>query len=390
MDFSSRIPSDLTSNPISKLVDSLPEGHLIDLTESNPTKCGFHYPGNLFESLSTNKNSAYTPQPAGMLEARQVIADYLLKRGLKVKSSQLLLTSSTSEAYAYLFKLLGNPGDKFLVPIPGYPLIDHLARLELVLPVPYPFKVIPGWPLDRDKFHKLLLEKPKAVIAVNPQNPTGVALSEDELTIVLQACEKNRMAFISDEVFWDYLLPPRSYRPFPHPEVLSFRLGGLSKCLGLPQLKLAWILVEGPEPMVSEAMERLEFIADTYLSVQTPVQNALPTLFQTADDFQNQVRTRISQNREILENRLMHLKDKIRLWPFEGGWYNLIEIMNPPLNDEAWVMQLAEKEGVLIHPGSFYDISEGCFGVISLLPKTKNFEVGSDRLTHHLGGLLRI
>lgn len=390
MDFSSRIPSDLTSNPISKLVDSLPKRHLIDLTESNPTKCGFHYPENLFESLITNKNSAYTPQPAGMLEARQVIVDYLSKRGLKVKSSQLLLTSSTSEAYAYLFKLLGNPGDKFLVPTPGYPLIDHLARLESVIPVPYSFKVQPGWPLDQVEFHKLLEKKSKAVIAVNPQNPTGVALSEDELAIVLQACANNRMAFISDEVFWDYLLPPRPCRPFLNPEVLSFRLGGLSKCLGLPQLKLAWVLVEGPETMVSEAMERLEFIADTYLSVQTPVQNALPNLFQTADDFQNQVRTRISQNRGILENRLTPLKDKIRLWPFEGGWYNLVEIINPLLNDEAWVMQLAEKEGVLIHPGSFYDISEGCFAVISLLPKTKNFEVGIDRLTHHLGGILRI
>jgi hypothetical protein len=388
MDFSFRIPSDLTSNPISKLIDSIPQENLIDLTESNPTKCGFHYPENLFESLSTNKNSAYAPQPAGMLEARQVIADYLFKRGLKVKSSQLLLTSSTSEAYAYLFKLLGNPGDKFLVPTPGYPLIDHLARLESVLPLPYPFKVTLGWPLDQVEFHKLLEEKPKAVIAVNPQNPTGVALSESDLNLVLQACAKNRMAFISDEVFWDYLQPPRSYRPFSHHEVLSFRLGGLSKCLGLPQLKLAWILVEGPELMISEALERLEFIADSYLSVQTPVQNALPNLFQTADDFQNQVRTRISQNRKILEDLLNPFKEKVQLWPFEGGWYNLIEMMNKSQTDEEWVMELIEKAQILIHPGSFYDIGECCLGVISLLPKTGNFKMGILRLINHLSRVL--
>ena len=388
MDFSKRTPVDLSANPIFDLINSLSQQNLIDLTESNPTQCGFTYPSSLLNPLSKPCNLIYKPDPVGTLEARQALADYYSKRGLKTLANQLILTASTSEAYSYLFKLLGNPGDKFLVPTPGYPLLDHLARLESVLPVLYSFKIQPEWPLNQSAFQSVLKEKPKAVITVNPQNPTGVSLSENDRKIVLQACAQNRMAFISDEVFWEYLLPPRPYRSFLHPDVLSFRLGGLSKCLGLPQLKLAWILVDGPKSMVSEALERIEFIADTYLSVQTPVQNALPSLFQTADDFQEQVRTRISQNRKLLETNLNPLKYKVRLWPFEGGWYNLVEIIDPSMKDEEWVMNLIKKDGVLIHPGSFYDITEGCFGVISLLPKTEIFEEGIQRLISNLGRFL--
>ncbi len=388
MAFSFRTPSDLTPNPISNLIDSLSEEKWIDLTESNPTHCGFSYPPTLLKDLSDHQNLSYSPHSAGIPSAREAVAAYLNARGLTTNADRILLTASTSEAYSYLFKLLGEPGDSFLVPIPGYPLLDHLARLESVRPIPYSFKYEDGWPLDIKAFQMTIKEKHKALVSVNPQNPTGVPLSDQDLVCVLKACAEGQMAFISDEVFWDFLIPVRPYRRFNHPDVLSFRLGGISKSLGLPQLKLAWIVIDGPEKLVLEAKERLEFIADTYLSVQTPVQTALPGLFQSAESFQSQVRTRISQNRKWLESNLSVFQERVRLWPLEGGWYNLVEIKDSPLTDEEWTLNLLEKEKVLIHPGSFYEFQEGCFGVISLLPKPKDFEEGVTRIAQNLTTIL--
>jgi len=369
-------------------MNSLPKGTLIDLTESNPTHCGFYYPENLLNGFSELKNLDYSPEAAGISSARQSVAEYLSKRGLPTRPNHVVLTSSTSEAYSYLFKLLGEPGDSFLVPAPGYPLLAHLAQLESVLAVSYSFKQEFSWPLDINVFQSTLKEKLKAIISVNPQNPTGVPLSNNDLALILETCNQKKIAFISDEVFWDYLFPARPYRFFKHPGVLSFRLGGISKSLGLPQLKLAWIVVDGPETLALEAIERLEFIADTYLSVQTPVQNALPRLIQTADDFQRQVRDRIGQNRKFLVEQLEPLVNRVRLWPLDGGWYNLVEIRDSTISDADWVMDMLEKEKILIHPGSFYDILEGCFGVVSLICAVDRFETGVKRLVDYLNRIL--
>lgn len=332
----------------------------------------------------------YEPDAKGMLEARKALAKHVTAKGIQVSEQQLILTSSTSEAYSYLFKLLGNPSDKALIPSPGYPLLELLARLDSIQPIPYPFKTQPGWPLDRPQFINLLKENPKFVLSVNPQNPTGVPLSDDDLVFVLEQCALRSMAFISDEVFWDFLMPTRPIRLFPNPNVLTFRLGGISKSLGLPQLKLAWIIVEGPALLVSESIERLDFISDTYLSLQSPVQNSLSKLLSTSEHFQNQVMVRISQNRRFLEAKFAVFNNRVKLWPMEGGWYNLIEIVNSPFNDEAWVIALMNEEKVIIQPGCFYDIEEGCFGVISLITKREIFELGVDKLIQFLRKKLRV
>ena len=388
MVFSSRTPKDLSNNSISLLVNSLSGTPFIDLTESNPTLCGFEYPQNLLFGLSSSQNLFYRPDAAGIHVARQTVAQYLSDRGLKTDSNRVILTASTSEAYSYLFKLLADPEDSFLIPMPGYPLLDHLAHLESVNSVPYFFRFEPGWPLDLKSFQSTVKGKLKGFISVNPQNPTGVCLSNADLLEVLKFCADRNIAFISDEVFWDYLIPQRPYKTFSNPDVLTFRLGGLSKTLGLPQLKLSWIVVDGPEKLVLEALERLEFISDSYLSVQTPVQNALPNLFKAGADVQNQIRKRILHNRSFLEKQLAS-KEGVRLWPFEGGWYSLVEWQKPCFSDEEWVMNLLKKENVLIHPGSFYDISESCFGVLSLLPKTELFEAGVHRMTEYCNTVLR-
>jgi aspartate/methionine/tyrosine aminotransferase len=387
--FSSKTPRDLSPNGISKRLESENNREIIQLTESNPTLCGFHYPEGFLLKLADESNQVYQPQPKGTLNARKALRDYLKKRGLLVSEEQLILTASTSEAYSYLFKLLGDAGDPVLIPCPGYPLLEHLVRMESLDPLSYRSKKELGWPLDRADFENKLLRKPKILVSVNPQNPTGVSLSSEDLVHVLGECSIRNIPFISDEVFGDFLSPMKPYRPYAPAEVLSFRLGGISKSLGLPQLKLAWISVEGPHPLVEEALERLEFIADTYLSVQTPVQTALPHLLSKADEFQRQALERFDVNGKFLLKAVDSLGSRVRLLPCEGGWYRLLEVLDPPFSDEQWVLKLLQEEGVFIQPGCFYDL-EGCLGVISLLLQPSLFEKGVSAMAKHLEKMLSI
>ena len=379
MDFSSRTPDDLSDNPITKLQKVLGSSSLLDLTQSNPTQCGFDYPSNLLDSLTRPEILGYEPEPFGHPRARQAVADYLSSRGPRVEADQVLLTASTSEAYSFIFKLLGNPGDSFLVPAPGYPLLEHLLRLEALEPLPYFFRNENYWPLDRTQLEKSVGSNVKGVITVNPHNPTGCFLSSSDKSVLSDLCQRQQWAYLSDEVFSDFAYSGQGPTERLSPKVLSFRLGGLSKSLGLPQLKLSWMVMDGPRKDLALCREKLELIADTYLSVNTQVQLALSDLLGFAPDFQKQVLSRVGAHRSFLEQSLGPYPG-IKVWPAQGGWYALVEILKNGVSDEELVIEIMKKQGVLVQPGGFYDFSWGCFLVLSLLPPTAVFEEGVRRL----------
>jgi hypothetical protein len=382
MNFSKRTPGDLSPNPFTQALDGQDKASLLDLTESNPTKCGFHYPENLLSPLGSDSSLAYQPDAFGLLSTRKVLVDYLSSKGQLVKAENILLTASTSEAYSFLFKLLADPGDSFLVPTPGYPLLDHLTRLDSAVPIPYSLQPQPGWPLDQEGLKNSLRSDTKAIIAVNPNNPTGSFLSLQDQTFVLQLCQSRQIAYISDEVFSDYAYGPQS-KSTDSSKVLTFRLGGLSKSLGLPQLKLSWVLMDGPQKVLEDCRSRLELIADTYLSVNTPVQLGLKELLDGAGVIQKEILDRVLHNRQTLERYIKDLGNKAILLPAEGGWYALLEMKNHSVTDEELAMDLMKK-GVLIHPGAFYDFPTGCFLVFSLLPQEDKFEKAVRIIKDHL------
>jgi len=384
MGFSARIPEDMSSNPLMETLQGLPPGDVIDLTVSNPTHCGFEYP-SLLESLGGPEGLRYDPEPLGHLKAREALAEHLQRMGRNVAPSQIVLTSSTSEAYSYLFKLLANPGENFLIPTPGYPLLEHLLRLESLEPLPYSLLQQPGWPLDLKEVANRITPKTRGLVVISPHNPTGSVLKPSEEETLLGICKQNRCALILDEVFSDYVHGPSSKQDRgPSGQVLTFRLGGLSKSLGLPQLKLSWILLNGPKEILQECREKLEFIADAYLSVNTPVQLGLKKLLETAPFFQNQVMERVTENRSVLGRELEDLKNKARLWPSEGGWYALVEILGTQQTDTQIALELLQKKRVFVHPGEFYDLSKGTFMVLSLLPPKKVFEEGVQGICRYL------
>jgi alanine-synthesizing transaminase len=379
MNFSNRIPRDLTNNRIYHLLDRLSKKDLIDLTESNPTKCGFLYPSDILQALGNPAGLTYEPYPFGIPSARRAIADYLRTKGQSVDPENIVLTSSTSEAYSFLFKLLCDSGDSFLVPTPGYPLLEYLTSLEGVKVVPYPLLMEPGWQVDLESVEKAVSARAKGLIVVNPQNPTGCLLSPGDHHALFNLCLRHSMAYISDEVFLDYIHSNMNYSLDPDAEVLSFRLGGLSKSMGMPQLKLAWIVLGGPPKILSECLERLELIADTYLSVGTPVQLGLNRILEFAPEFQKQMMVRVTENRMILGRNLKGFRG-VRIWPSQGGWYALVEILEKTVVEEEMVISLIEKHRVIVQPGGFYDFPRGCFMILSLLPTGPIF----------LEGLLRI
>jgi aspartate/methionine/tyrosine aminotransferase len=384
MRFSQRTPHDLSLNSISKALEHVPTASLLDLTQSNPTQCGFNYPPDLLKALASPSGLKYEPIPFGHPEARRTVAAYLRSKGQEVSPDNILLTSNTSEAYSYLFKLLADPGDSFLVPTPGYPLLDHLLRLEGVDLVPYSLKAEPHWPVDLRSLETAGQAGVKGLVVVNPHNPTGTFLSSWDQKALGKLCQQKDWAYISDEVFAEFAYPGETIPPWVPPQALTFRLGGLSKSLGLPQLKLSWVVLDGPGELLVEARERLELIADTYLSVGTPVQLALPELLAFAPNFQKQLLERVLSNRDHL---LKSLKDSpsVKIWPAQGGWYALLEVLGPGEKDDEWVIQLLDQEQVSIQPGGFYDFGTGCFLVLSLLPQPEVFQEGIGRMIRFFG-----
>jgi hypothetical protein len=359
---------------------------ILDLTESNPTRVGLDYPVEAIRRAIADPGiAAYDPSPRGLRAAREAVAAWHRRRGWNVDPERIVLTASTSEAYALLFKLLADPGETVLVPRPSYPLFDFLAALESVRPVPYPLHLDGGWSLDLEAVERLAAARgpgrPRAIVTVNPNNPTGTALSPDELAALEAIAARHDLAIVSDEVFFDYLdsrsggseVPGRRAVSVLEGEgrALSFVLGGLSKSCGLPQMKLGWIAIRGPEASASEALERLELIADTYLSVGTPVQQGAAALLGLGEGIRDQIASRVRHNRAALAAAIGP-SSPCRVLSSDGGWYAVVQI--PAVkSEEDTVLALLEQDDVLVHPGYFFDFPREAFLILSLLPEPSRF-----------------
>jgi hypothetical protein len=355
---------------------------LLDLTESNPTRCGFVFDqAAILAALADPRALSYAPDPRGLLGARQAVAGYYAERGITLDPEQIYLTTSTSEAYSYVFRLLADPGDTILVPQPSYPLFDFLAGLNDVRVVPYPLIYDQGWQIDLPTLENRLDARARAILVVHPNNPTGSFVRRHELAELLAVCQRRDMALVADEVFADYSLAPDPARVASHAavtEALTFTLSGLSKISALPQMKLAWVVVNGPSQLLRSGLARLEIIADTFLSLSAPLALALPRLLETRRILQPQIRERLLSNLQSLDARLAVSQPVTRLG-VEGGWYAVLRL--PSIRtDEEWAIELARRDGVLVHPGHFFDFSSEGHLVVSLLTEQEVFDEGLARI----------
>jgi alanine-synthesizing transaminase len=380
--FSSRFHWDSRPNRITELLNrKRREGaRVLDLTESNPTHAGLRYPPEIVRAFEDPRVLSYEPSPAGMHEARETVAAYYRARGCEVAADRILLTASTSEAYAYLFKLLADPGDHVMVPRPSYPLFEFLANMESVEAHQYPLRYHGGWGIDMHALVESISGRTRALVLVNPNNPTGSFVKQDELRTLLEL----GLPLISDEVFSDYALAEDADRVTTLAGVedrLCFAMSGLSKIAGLPQMKLGWIVVSGPPLLRREAMERLEWIADTYLSVGTPVQCAAAKLLEAGLVVQGEIRGRTVAN--LAEAREMLAGSAADILAVEGGWYIVIK-MPRIRSEEEWVLELLSSENLLVQPGFFYDFESEAFLIVSLLTEPAVFREGIGRLAASL------
>jgi len=395
--FSRRLPWPLRENRLSILLGERRrrQAPLLDLTESNPTRVGLAYPADrLAAALADPGVSSYDPDPRGHESARRAVAAFCARRGQAASPDRIVLTAGTSESYALLFKLLADPGDSILIPRPSYPLFDDLAALESVRAEPYAIALDHDWRIDLEAIERALDgvagRPPRAVVLVNPNNPTGTSLRAGDRRALRELCAPRHVALISDEVFFDYrfegseapvsIAGPRSA---DEPHALSFTLGGLSKACGLPQMKLGWILVDGPDALVLEALARIEFITDSYLSVGTPVQRAAAGLLAIGGEIGALVRDRVLANHATLRASVP-AGSPCRLLPADGGWYAVLQVP-AVLPEEALVLQLLQEDDVLVHPGYFFDFPREAFLVLSLLPDQKIFSEAVGRLLARIG-----
>ena len=379
--FSQRLANHAELNALTRALGRLRTSGVavVDLTESNPTHVGLSYPPDLLQTLSAPEALRYEPAPLGRPDTRGAIAADHLRRGVPVDPDQVVLTASTSEAYAWLFKLLCDPGDAVMVPRPSYPLFEHLTRLEGVRTLPYDLAYHGRWEID---VAALRAAPPgvKAVIVVSPNNPTGSFISPRDLAEVSAVCGRCGWALVADEVFADYQLecdaPARDIAV--HSDVLAFTLGGFSKALGLPQLKLGWMVVGGPTALRAPARSGLELIADTFLSVSTPVQLAAADLLARGAPVRAQIHERVRANLRTLRARAASFPacDVLRA---EGGWSAVVRVP-ATRSEEQLVLQLLEQEHVLVHPGFFFDFQHEAFVVLSLLPEPHVFAAAVERV----------
>jgi alanine-synthesizing transaminase len=380
--FSSRLPAELAPNALSRAVERarVAGTAILDLTETNPTVVGLQYPTDLFGALADARSAIYRPDPLGALDAREAVASTYTARGLPVDASCVVLTASTSEAYALLFKLLADPGDAVLVPQPSYPLFDLLTRLEGVAPAPYRLVRNDDWSIDRESLQDAVTPAARAVLVVSPNNPTGSMLRADDREWLVATARAHDLALISDEVFADYPLMPRPDATSLAAEerALTFTLGGLSKAAGLPQIKLAWIVVTGPGVPVRQAIDRLAVIADSYLSVSTPVQTAASALIEAGRATRDAISARTRRNLEQLRSVWSSYPSLTVLMP-EGGWSVVVRV--PAIDgEETLALKLLGEAGVLVHPGYFFDFHEQAFLVLSLLPEPQIFDEAVRRI----------
>lgn len=373
---SSRLPRSLEPNALARAIDAKRRRGvpLADLTETNPTRVGLSYPDDLLEPLADPRALDYDPQPLGLWHARAAVAADFRRRDIVISADRVALTASTSEAYALLFKLLCDAGDEVLVPHPSYPLFEHLTRLESVTAVPYSLEYHGSWRLDVDSVRRAASDRVRAILIVSPNNPTGSFLHRDDLAAVADIAAANGWPLIGDEVFADYALDPApaATHVLAAGEVLAFSLGGLSKSAGLPQLKLGWIGFGGPPVKVDEALAAYEMIADTYLSVSTPVQAAAADLIERGAAIRSQIAARLRRNLEALRAQAAAYPS-VGVLPVEGGWSAVLQV--PALrSEESLVLDLIDKDNVLVHPGYFFDFPREAFIVISLLVEPARFD----------------
>lgn len=389
--FSHRLPWPSTANAFSRLLDQKRQAGapLLDLTISNPTQAFHDYPHLPIASAYRGLDDfSYHPDPFGQEHARRAIADYYRARAIPVSPDQLLLTASTSEAYALLFKLLCDPGDEVLAPVPSYPLFEYLATLDSVRIVPYRLRYDGSWFLDIAHLRHHVSPRTRAIILVNPNNPTGSFLKQHEARELLQFSADHVLPVISDEVFMDYsfgALGARVPTFIGTDSTLTFSLNGLSKAAGMPQMKLAWIALSGPEPIRQAARRRLELLSDTYLSVATPVQRALPELLRIGADFARDIAQRLTRNLAALNAALANTP--AHCLHLEGGWSAVVQVPRT-LAEETWITRLLQEQSVIVQPGYFFDMDSEAYLVLSLLTPPANFDAGLERLRSFIDKLM--
>jgi aspartate/methionine/tyrosine aminotransferase len=387
--FARRTSWDLTTNRYTEALDAHRRAgrELLDLTASNPTTVGLEYREEvLLHALSNREALRYEPQPKGLLAAREAIGGYYAERGSPINADDLILTTSTSEAYSFVFRLLCDPGDAVLVPSPSYPLFDFLAEIQDVKLVPYELVYDHGWQIDFTSLARGIERADahcRAVLVVHPNNPTGSYVKLRESEELNRICAENDLAIIADEVFLDYSLSEQRPVTFSaNDTVLTFTLSGLSKISALPQMKVAWIAVSGPPTLKSSALSRLEVIADTYLSMNAPIQLAVPTMLEERHSIQSQLMQRVRENLEELDSQLARQKLCRRL-DVEGGWYAILRVPATG-SDEDLAIALLQNKGVLVQPGHFYDFAADGHLVVSLITALDTFRSGITRLLEFL------
>ena len=418
--FSDRTNWKLAQNRFTQAVEEVRSSgaKILDLTVSNPTRVGLEYDSRaILAALVSPQALDYDPQAKGLLFARKAVAEYYrvdhfhANQGVAVDPERIVLTTSTSEGYSFVFRLLCNAGDELLVPKPSYPLFEFLADLQDVKLVPYPLIYDHGWQMDFPSLEKAVTQRTRGVVVVHPNNPTGSYVSESERRQLNEFCRERGLAVVVDEVFLDYEIgtsaakaaaqvpalnrsaksaaPPKTAAGTRKPEsfagnneVLTFTLSGLSKIAALPQMKVAWIVTSGPKELVREAMARLEVIADTYLSMNAPVQWAVPLLLDQRKSIQKQLLGRVRANLAELDRQLAAQKACQRQ-EVEGGWYAVLRV---PVtrSDEESAIELVREKHVLVHPGHFYDFPGDGYLVVSLIGEEGEFGEGISRLLRHV------
>ena len=349
---------------------------LIDLTLSNPTECGFRYDEEAILSALRNPSALqYEPNPRGLAVARSAVARYYAERAAIVSNDDIFLTTSTSEAYSYVFRTLCNPDEELLIPAPSYPLFEFLADIQDVRLARYALLYDHGWQIDFHALEQAITPRTRGLIVVHPNNPTGHFAKPEEMRKLNEICAARGIAIIADEVFLDFALNEKQIATFAaNSGALTFTMSGLSKICGLPQMKAAWLMVSGPEAWKTEALARLEVIADTYLSMSAPIQLAIPALLEQRHAFQKQVIARVNENLTELDKQLAGQKSCSRL-EVEGGWNAVIRVP-ATRSDEELALELLVTRGVYVHPGHFYDFRSEGYLVVSLISPQSNFSQG--------------
>jgi aspartate/methionine/tyrosine aminotransferase len=345
---------------------------IIDLTESNPTHCGFSYAEReILSALANEMALVYQPEPRGLLVARKAIADYYTSIGVAVMPEDVILTASTSEAYSFLFKLLCNAGDEVIVPRPSYPLFEYLCQLNDVVLRHYDLAYDGEWHIDFDSLESALTSNTRAIILVHPNNPTGSYIKQKEFEQVCSVASEHQCALIADEVFGSYDFSSDTHRArivTSQASIVLFSLNGISKLLGLPQFKISWIVVHGNSQLSHEALNRLDIIADTFLSVNTPAQEALPKLLEQSNFIGEQIRTRVHSNFHLLQR--IFTDSSVSVFRAEGGWYAILQL--PQFHsDGEWAVELLRQRNILVYPGHFFDMEQKSCMVLSLLPPSE-------------------